>query len=202
MTGPAAPGARLLGLAGRRLILASASPRRMELLSFLGVVFEVAPVAVDETIAPGESGETACVRLAEAKVRAVGTSAPDAWVLGADTVVVRDGTILGKPRDDADAAVMLRELSGHAHDVWTGMAIRRMADGGVFLGVERTRVWFDVLTDAAVEILVRSGECHDKAGAYGIQGLAGLFVSRIDGDYYNVMGLPLARLRRLCLEAS
>ncbi len=201
MTGPA-PGARLLGLAGRRLILASTSPRRMELLSSLGVVFELAPVTVDETIAPGESAEAACVRLAEAKVMAAETSVRDAWLLGADTIVVQDGIVLGKPRDDADAASMLRQLSGQFHEVWTGMAIRRLTDGRVFLGAECTRVWFDTLNDAAIEILVRSGECHDKAGAYGIQGLAGLFVSRIDGDYYNVMGLPLARLRRLCMEAS
>jgi nucleoside triphosphate pyrophosphatase len=202
MTGTQAPGARLLGLGKRRLILASTSPRRMELLASLGVVFEVAPVGIDETIAPGESAEMACVRLAETKARAVGTGVSDAWVLGADTIVVQDGIVLGKPRDDADAAGMLRQLSGHAHEVWTGVAILRTADGRVFLGAERTRVWFDELTEATVELLVRSGECHDKAGAYGIQGLAGLFVSRIDGDYYNVMGLPLARLRRLCMEAS
>ena len=202
MTGTVAPGARLLGLAGRRLILASTSPRRMELLSSLGVVFQVLPVAVDETIAPGEKAEAACVRLAEAKVMAAATPDREAWVLGADTLVVWDGNVLGKPRDDAEAAGMLRQLSGHAHDVWTGMALRRMGDERVFLGSERTRVWFNELTDAAIETLVRSGECRDKAGAYGIQGLAGLYVPRIDGDYYNVMGLPLARLRRMCMEAS
>jgi septum formation protein len=202
VTGTVAPGARLLGLAGRRLILASTSPRRMELLSSLGIVFQVLPVAVDETIASGEKAEAACVRLAEAKVMAAETSDREAWVLGADTLVVRDGNVLGKPRDDGEAAGMLRQLSGRAHDVWTGMALRRLDDERVFSGSERTRVWFNELTDAAIETIVRSGECRDKAGAYGIQGLAGLYVPRIDGDYYNVMGLPLARLRRMCMEAS
>ena len=195
------PGSRLLGLAGQRLVLASTSPRRMELLSSLGIRFEVVPVAVDETIAPGESAEAACVRLAEAKARAAPTADADAWVLGADTLVVRENTLLGKPRDAAEAARMLRELSGGPHSVWTGLALRRVADRTVVSGAERTRVWFDELSDDAIDILVRSGEYRDKAGAYGIQGLAGVFIHRIEGDYYNVMGLPLSRLRRLIMEA-
>ena len=202
MSPPATPAASLLGLAGRTLVLASTSPRRMELLSSLGVVFQVVGATVDETIQPGEAAEAACVRLARAKAMAARSADPEAWILGADTIVVENGTIMGKPGDDTEAARMLRQLSGRAHDVWTGMAIRRVADERVFAGAERTRVWFDTLDDAVIDTLVRSGECRDKAGAYGIQGLAGLFILRIDGDYYNVMGLPLARLRRLFREAT
>ena len=202
MSQPATPAASLLGLAGRTLVLASTSPRRMELLSSLGVVFQVVGATVDETIQPGEDAEAACVRLARAKVMAARSADPNAWILGADTIVVENGTIMGKPGDDTEAARMLRQLSGRAHDVWTGMAIRRGADERVFAGAERTRVWFDTLDDAVIDTLVRSGECRDKAGAYGIQGLAGLFILGIDGDYYNVMGLPLARLRRLFREAT
>jgi septum formation protein len=174
----------------------------MEILSSLGVVFRVAPVAIDESIFPGESAETACLRLAGQKAEAAKISEPETWVLAADTLVVQGDTILGKPRDDAEAKAMLRQLSGRDHDVWTGVAIRRTADGRVFTGAECTRVWFDDVSSGAIDVLVRSGECRDKAGAYGIQGLAGVFISRIEGDYYNVMGLPLARLRRLCTEAS
>jgi septum formation protein len=202
MSEAAALGRRLLGLEGRTLVLASTSPRRMEILSALGVAFQVQPVAVDETIASGEPAEAAGVRLARAKALAALVSEPRAWILGADTLVVEDGMVLGKPNSDAEAADMLRRLSGRVHEVWTGMAIRRVADGLVFTGAERTRVWFDELPEAVIDILVRSGECRDKAGAYGIQGLAGLFITRLEGDYYNVMGLPLARFRRLCMEAA
>jgi nucleoside triphosphate pyrophosphatase len=194
-------GAELLGLDGSSLVLASTSPRRMELLASLGIAFTVRATVVDESVHPGEDAEVACMRLAEAKALAANVTDPSAWVLGADTVVVQDGVIFGKPQSDAEAAHMLRQLSGSAHEVWTGLAIRRVRDSRMFTAAERTRVWFDVLPESVIELMVRSGEGRDKAGAYGIQGLAGLFVSRIDGDYYNVMGLPLSRLRRLCMEA-
>jgi len=198
----AVPGAELMGVLGRTLVLASTSPRRMELLSSLGIVFSVVPVAVDESISPDEPAETACLRLAVEKARSANVLDPKAWILAADTLVVVGDILLGKPRDDAEAKSMLRQLSGRDHDVWTGVAIRRMVDGRVFTGAERTRVWFDELPDAAIDTIVRSGECRDKAGAYGIQGLAGVFVSRIEGDYYNVMGLPVGTVVERLKEFS
>ena len=194
--------AELLGVDGRTLVLASNSPRRMELLASLGIPFTVLPTAVDESLKPGEAAEAACIRLASAKALAAKVTDPSTWVLGADTVVVVDGEILGKPEDDKDAARMLEQLSGRVHEVWTGLAIHRVRDHSVFTAAERTQVWFDVIPENVIELMARSGEGRDKAGAYGIQGLAGVFVSRIDGDYYNVMGLPLSRLRRLCMEAK
>jgi len=193
--------AEILGVDGQVLVLASNSPRRMELLAALGIPFTVLPTSVDESLHPGETAEAACIRLAQAKALAANVADASAWVLGADTVVVENGTILGKPENNADATRMLRHLSGRVHEVWTGLAIHRVRDHRVFTAAERTQVWFDVLPEAVIELMVRSGEGRDKAGAYGIQGLAGVFVSRIDGDYYNVMGLPLSRLRRLCMEA-
>jgi len=174
----------------------------MELLASLGVAFTVRPAAIDESLQPGETAEAACLRLAQAKALAVPVTDPSVWVLGADTVVVQDGTILGKPESDGDAARMLRQLSGRAHEVWTGLALRRVRDQRLFSAAERTQVWFDIIPESVVELMVRTGEGRDKAGGYGIQGVAGLFVTRIDGDYYNVMGLPLSRLRRLCMEAQ
>ena len=192
-----------MGLHHHRLVLASNSPRRAELLRALGVSFQVRPVSVDETIRGGESPEAACVRLAVAKALAAAASPePEALVLGADTLVVLEGSALGKPRSNEEAREMLRRLSGRSHHVWTGLAVHRPSDGATFTGKERTEVHFSVLSEEMIEILVASGEPMDKAGAYGIQGLAGLFVERIEGDYFNVMGLPLARLRRLIGEAS
>jgi septum formation protein len=202
----------LLGIEGVRLVLASASPRRAELLTGLGVEFTVLPVDVDESLRPDEAPAAAARRLAEEKALAAATLTPGddartvgAWVneatliVGADTLVVLDGAALGKPLDAEDASRMLRLLSGRSHEVVTGVAVMRVADRHVISGVETTTVRFRVLDAADIAELVDSGEATDKAGAYGIQGLAALAVERIEGDYFNVVGLPLGLLRRLLL---
>ena len=170
------------------LILASQSPRRSEILRQAGIPFVVKPANVDESVRPGEPVEEYVRRVAEEKATAFETAAGDV-VLGADTVVVIGGEMLGKPRDRADAVRMLERLAGREHDVITGICLRR--------GVDRlhdravTRVWFNPLTRQEIEQYVASGEPMDKAGAYAIQGLASKFVERIDGSYTNVVGLPI-----------
>jgi len=195
-------GARLLGLGTRKLVLASASPRRAALLRELGLVFDVRPAAVEETLDAGETPEAAAERLAAAKVRAAARAGEEALVVGADTLVAVDGLILGKPRDPAEAARMLTSLSGRTHRVVTGVAVRSGREGREVSGREITRVTFRSLHPAEIDLLARSGESLDKAGGYGIQGLAALAVTRIEGDYSNVVGLPLGLLRRLILEAT
>jgi len=197
-------GARMLGLDGERLVLASASPRRAELLRGLGLEFEILPVAVPEDLADGEDPAAAAIRLAEAKAEAASSRLDrpgEGLVVGCDTLVVVGGEALGKPADDAEARVMLGRLSGREHRVLTAVAVRRAADGEVFSGVERTTVRFRDLDEQDLGVLVDSGEARDKAGAYGIQGLASLAVDGIEGDYFNVVGLPLGLLRRLIRRA-
>jgi septum formation protein len=183
------------------LVLASASPRRAALLRDLGVPFTLRPADVEETVGEGEPPARAAVRLAEAKARAA-AGPGNALVLGADTLVVLEGRPLGKPRDPAHARAMLLSLSGRDHEVVTGVALLRERDGGLVSGVERSRVHFRELTEEDLRALVESGEAMDKAGAYGIQGLASLVVTRLDGDYTNVVGLPLGLLRRLIRAAQ
>jgi septum formation protein len=197
-------GARLLGVEGIRLVLASASPRRADLLRGLGLVFDILPVDVDEDLRPGEDPAAAAIRLAEAKAREAATRLTEpetTLVVGSDTLVVIDGLVLGKPADADDARAMLRRLSGRRHQVLTGVAVLRSGDGAVFSGVERTGVRFRELEEEDLGLLADSGEALDKAGAYGIQGLASLVVDGIDGDYFNVVGLPLGLLRRLVRRA-
>jgi len=172
------------------LVLASASPRRAELLRLAGFVFTVAHAAVDETPRPREPPAAYVRRLAEEKAAAVAAHHPGAVVLGADTTVVADGDIMGKPADDGEAAAMLRRLQGRAHDVLTGVAV--VAPGGRNSAVAETRVWMATLSEAEIAAYVASGEPADKAGAYGIQGRAARFITRIDGSYPNVVGLPVA----------
>ena len=193
-------GARLLGLEGRSLVLASASPRRAELLRGLGIEFERRSPRTEEAIRAGEAPRTAVERLARSKAESGIRDGEDALVVGADTLVVLDGEPLEKPRDTDQAADMLRSLSGRGHDVVTGVAVVRTADRAVFSGTESTRVRFRTLDEEEIDILV--GEAMDKAGAYGIQGLASLVVESVDGDYFNVVGLPLLLLRRLVKEAT
>jgi septum formation protein len=178
------------------LVLASASPRRRELLRRLQVAVEVRPAAVDETPRPGESAGELVVRLAEAKVRAVATDA-DAVVVGADTVVSLDGAVFGKPLDADDAARMLRALSGRTHEVVTGMAVWRGPARPLSVEVVTSRVTFVELSEADVVWYLATGEPFDKAGAYGHQGAAGRFVASIEGSQTSVTGLPLATLARL-----
>jgi septum formation protein len=168
------------------IVLASASPRRAELLRAAGIPFEIVPAHVDESPLPGEAADLYVRRIAQAKARAVAGEAIGRLVLAADTVVVVGGEILGKPVDRGDAERMLQLLSGRHHEVLTAVTI------GGETRLESTTVEFSVLSDAEIHGYVASGEPMDKAGAYAIQGLASRFVTRIDGSYSNVVGLPVA----------
>ena len=176
------------------IILASQSPRRRELLSVITTEFEVIPAVgeekADRSLPPSEY---VCA-LAEHKAREVAASHSDDIVIGADTVVAIGGEILGKPKDKQDAGRMLALLSGREHSVFTGMCILRHSMNILFC--EETRVRFFDLTDNEIKDYIATGEPFDKAGAYGIQGIGALLVSGIEGDYYNVMGLPVGRLAR------
>ena len=189
------------------LILASASPRRRQLMETLGLPFRIIPAPGPE-VPPdeAEAGRTAWY-LSQQKARQVAEAHPEALVIGADTGVGVNGMILGKPRDEADARRMLRLLSGREHQVYTGVSLVRY---GVYPTVQSyndtrmavTKVFFRELTDAEIDSYVATGEPMDKAGAYGYQGRAGLFVERIEGDYYNVVGLPLCLLGQMLSEAG
>lgn len=185
------------------LILASASPRRREILDRLGLGFEVVPAPdhVEGDPARGEAPEAFAVRAARAKADAVAEGRRNAVVIAADTIVVVDGEVLGKPADPARAAAMLRRLAGRWHVVQTGVAIRA-PEGAAASGVESTTVWFRTLSDDEIDAYVATGESIDKAGAYGIQGLGAALVERIDGCYFNVMGLPVVRLLEVLGEAG
>jgi septum formation protein len=201
-----------------RLILASASPRRRELLAQAGYAFSVEAADVDESLLPGEEAGAYVRRLAEEKAQAVfarhktpgapslpassarvGSTNSPLIVLGADTTVVCDGEILAKPEDADDAKRMLRRLSGRTHEVLTGVAVVTRA--GVVSDVEATLVTFVSIAEDELDFYCATAEPMDKAGAYGIQGYAARWIPRIDGDYFNVMGLPIARVVRM-IEAA
>jgi septum formation protein len=173
------------------IVLASASPRRAELLASAGLSFVVVPSSVVEERLPGEAAEEFVRRLAAAKARDVAGAQRDGVVVGADTEVVLDGEILGKPRDDEDARSMLARLSGRAHDVVTGYEVYDIAAGRGEGGVVHTRVEFAPLSREEIDAYVASGEPRGKAGAYAIQGRAAGMIRRIEGSYTNVVGLPL-----------
>jgi len=180
-----------------KLILASASPRRAEILIAAGIQFEVRASKIDESRLTGESPEAMVERLARAKAEAVARgdhSDGPRIILGADTVVVVDGEILGKPGNAATARQMLLKLRGREHCVITGFALMRTPENQIRFGHETTRVWFSSMTDAEVDGYVATDEPLDKAGAYAIQGIAGRYIPRIEGCYFNVVGLPLARV--------
>ena len=180
-----------------RLVLASASPRRAEILRNAGLPFLVLSSAVDETPIPGESPHDLVQRLAAAKAELVAARAVGpAIVVAADTVVTLEGAILGKPRTTQDARQMLEKLSGRTHSVLTGVTLIRLPDAERRQFVEITQVHFATLSDQDIVRYLASGEAFDKAGAYAIQGMAGRFIPRIEGCYFNVVGLPLARLCR------
>lgn len=186
-----------------RLILASASPRRRELLAQAGYAFEVEAADVDESLRQGEAPAVYVVRLAQEKARAVLSKHRDEtnlMVLGADTTVVLDGKILGKPADAADAKQMLCLLSGRTHQVFTGIAAATCA--GITGAVESTDVTFSEISETELDFYCATSEPLDKAGAYGIQGYAARWIPRIDGCYFNVMGLPIARMVRLLNDAA
>jgi len=185
-----------------RLILASASPRRAELLRAAGFDFEIVATDIDERLRSDEP-PAAFVRRLAAEKSAAGLAQvrpDDVVVLGADTAVVVDGEVLGKPRDDHDAAAMLARLSGRRHEVLTGVSLRTSTAEAGF--VEATTVEFSHLSDAEIAWYVASGEGRDKAGAYAIQGLAARFIPRIEGSYSNVVGLPLAATAGLLVKIA
>lgn len=179
-----------------KVILASASPRRRDLLSLVGIDHVVSPANIDEAYLVGEAPREHAERLAREKAARI--DEPGAVAIGSDTIVVVDGDVLGKPRDRAHAAEMLRRLSGRSHVVMTGVAVRY--GGRTASGLEEVGVTFRALSDADIEQYIGTGEPMDKAGAYGIQGFGATIVERVDGDYFAVMGLALNRLVGLCRE--
>jgi septum formation protein len=183
-----------------RVVLASQSPRRRELLTLVGIAHTVRPADIDEAYLPGEQPAAHAERLAREKAAVVARDEPGALVIGSDTIVVVDGEVLGKPRDEAQAARMLARLAGRDHVVMTGVAVRRR--GLERSAVEEVGVTFHPLTAAEIDAYVATREPMDKAGAYGIQGFGATIVARVDGDYFAVMGLPLQRLVRLMGEVG
>jgi septum formation protein len=185
------------------LVLASASPRRQELLHNARIAFEVQPAHIDEDFLPDEPAQACAERLAREKALAIARLRPNDTILGADTVVVIDNQILGKPGDASDAARMLRMLSGRKHRVITGVCVvsSRLASGGeVAAASEATVVEMSEITEEEISSYIATGEPMDKAGAYAIQGIASRWIPRIEGDYSNVVGLPVARVYRMLQE--
>lgn len=182
-----------------KLILASGSPRRAEILRFVGWTFEKHVADIDETELAGEKPADYVRRLAKTKAETVAARHENRLVLGADTIVVIDGQIVGKPRDLTDARRMLRLLSGRRHEVYTGVALVRVSENksAARIGLQKTRVKFAELNDAEIELLIDKGEPLDKAGAYAVQAQAALFIEEIRGDYWNVVGLPINLVYRL-----
>ena len=198
--------ANLINPLGPRIVLATRSPRRVELLTLVGAHFSTAPVDVDERPVPGERAESHVIRLAEAKARAASAASAadsggrhpgDVAYVGADTVVTLDRVILGKPAGPEDAVRMLELLSGRIHEVWTGLFAVDPGDGRSVGGALRSIVKFARLDADDVRRYVDSGEPMDKAGAYAVQGYGALFVEAIEGSYSNVVGLPLSYLKHL-----
>ena len=183
-----------------RIVLASQSPRRRELLTLVGIAHEVRPADIDESLWEGESPEGHSMRLAREKATTIAEREPGAAVIGSDTIVVVDRDILGKPRDAAGAKAMLARLSGRSHVVFTAVAVAR--GDRVVESVVRVAVTFRELAPWEVDAYVATGEPMDKAGAYGIQGFGATIVDRIEGDYFAVMGLPLRTVVRLLAEVG
>lgn len=185
-------------MTGPRVILASSSPRRRELLTLIGIPHEVIPAEIDETYRDGEEGAPHALRLAREKGAVIAALHPDAVVISADTIVLIDGLVLGKPRDHADAERMLSMLGGQTHVVLTAVAVSYR--GKMHSDVESVRVTFRTLDRERIRAYIATGEPMDKAGSYGIQGFGATLVERVDGDYFAVMGLPLARMVDLLQE--
>jgi len=181
-----------------KLVLASGSPRRAEILRSVGWDFVKDVPDVDESELKGETPEDYVVRLAVTKAEAVATRHSDQIVLGADTTVVIDGEIVGKPTDLLDARRMIEMLKGNSHDVLTGVAVVR--DDSTVTGIQRTRVDFSRMSEAEMSFLVEKGNPLDKAGAYAVQAQAALFIEGIEGDYWNVVGLPIGLVYRMIMH--
>ena len=184
------------------LVLASGSPRRTALLAGLGLAHTVDPSSVPEDVLPGESPEAHVERLSREKAREVASRHPGALVLAGDTVVVRDGEILGKPRDGEQALDMVRSLAGRAHTVVSGLALAGPDPGAMVSRHDTARVVFRPLDEEEIRAYVATGEPLDKAGGYGIQGMGGALVTRVEGDYYTVVGLPVSGLVALLSAAG
>ena len=182
-----------------KLVLASGSPRRAEIMRSVGWDFEKDVPDIDESERAGEPPEDYVQRLAKEKAELIASRHPGEIVLGADTTVVINGEIIGKPVDEEDARRMVRMLSGNWHEVLTGVAL--VSSGSTDVGLQRTRVKFASMTDGEVEFLVKRGDPLDKAGAYAVQAQAALFIESIQGDYWNVVGLPISLVYRMIVEA-
>ena len=181
-----------------KLVLASGSPRRAEIMRSVGWEFEKDVPDIDEAELPGEPPEDYVVRLAREKAELVSRRHPGKIVLGADTTVVIGGLIVGKPVDPADARRMIEMLAGNWHEVLTGVSV--VNSQTTFTGIQRTRVKFAQMTDKEIDFLVEMGEPLDKAGAYAVQAQAALFIEEIEGDYWNVVGLPVSLVYRLVMQ--
>ncbi len=179
-------------MAEKRILLASASPRRRELLRLITPEFDCAAADSDESLPPGILPREAVIYLSRLKARAFLPS--DRLIIGADTVVALENRIIGKPADEEDAFCILKSLSGREHSVFTGVTV--LCGDKELSFCEETRVLFYTLSDEEIKAYIKTGECLDKAGAYGIQGRGSLLVEKIDGDYFNVVGLPVAKLYR------
>ncbi len=184
----------------KRLILASASPRRGSMLNQLGIRFETVPADIDETPFSTENPKTFARRMARDKAMTVARDNPDSWVIGADTVVSLENSLLGKPVDPADAMAMLKRLAGKSHQVLTGYCLCCRAEAVEETGVAVSRVTFNTCEDNVLQAYVNTGEPLDKAGAYGIQAMGGFLVRRVEGSCTNVIGLPLDIVVRLLLR--
>jgi nucleoside triphosphate pyrophosphatase len=184
-----------------KIILASSSPRRAEILRNAGIAFEIRATQIDEAALPGEAAHAMVARLAEAKARAaaaqIAGDTRECIIVGADTSVELDGEIFGKPRDSAHAREMLIRLNGRTHHVLTGLFLLRLPGGATQAAVENSAVTFASLSAKGIDDYVASGEPLGKAGAYAIQGIAGRYIPQIEGCYFNVVGLPLSRLYAL-----
>ena len=178
-----------------KIILASGSPRRRELLKEIGLEFEVHKPEADESHSENEKPEELCERLSRLKALAVAREFPDCLIIAADTIVVIDGKILGKPHDKNEAFTMLKTLAGREHEVLTGISV--CLKEKIITHSESTKVKFRDLNDSEILAYISTGECDDKAGAYAIQGKGSLLIESLNGDYYNVVGLPLCTLGKI-----
>ncbi|NQS98926.1 MAG: septum formation protein Maf [candidate division Zixibacteria bacterium] len=183
-------------LEGERVILASGSPRRRELLEKVGLRFTVKPIVIDETVDTQLSLEDAVMELSRRKAEAARVGETEGWITAADTIIALDGEAIGKPENREDAVRILRKLSGRQHKVITGFTIMHIPLNRTVSGCQITSVKFYPLSDEEIELYIATGEPMDKAGAYGAQGCGSLLIERIEGCFFNVVGLPLAELRR------
>jgi len=185
-----------------RIILASMSPRRMELLGFLGIPFETIPSHIEESNEINDDPTAYVLRLAEEKARFVARDFPSSWVIGADTIVVLDGEILGKPSSREEASLMLAKLKGRKHEVFTGLALLQEETGTLLRDVVVSSVYFREIAEEEMRWYVNSDEPYDKAGGYALQGKGAVFVRQLEGSYTNVIGLPLCELVELLKQAG